>query len=71
MIKIFKTNVSDSKEVHTILQILSLNFPSMAAVNFDLEDCDNILRVDAREVCSEDIVVQLQNLGYQCIELEG
>lgn len=43
----------------------------MAAVNFDLEDCDNILRVDAREVCSEDIVVQLQNLGYQCIELEG
>ncbi len=69
MIKIFKTNVSNSNQVNDILQMLLLNFPSMAAVNFDLEDCDKILRVDALEVKPEEITIKLHTLGYQCEEI--
>lgn len=69
MIKIFKTDVSNSNQVNDIIQMLSLNFPAMAAVNFDLEDCDNILRVDALGVPPQDIVSQLHTLGYQCEEI--
>ena len=46
MIEVFKTNVSSKKHAGLLLGILHGSFPG-SNFNFDLEDCDNILRVEA------------------------
>lgn len=38
--------------------------------NFDLEDCDHILRVETCSVSVEDILRVLETSGYNCAELE-
>ena len=43
-IEVFKTNVSDAVIAQEVLAIIGENFAGYQA-NFDLNDCDNILRV--------------------------
>lgn len=38
--------------------------------NFDLEDCDHILRVEAPLVKAPQIIDSLDKLGFDCVELE-
>lgn len=38
--------------------------------NFDLEDCDHILRVETCSVLVDEIVHVLETCGYNCAELE-
>ena len=38
--------------------------------NFDLEDCDHILRVETRTLTATAIIQQLEMAGYECRELE-
>ena len=38
--------------------------------NFDLEDCDHILRVETCSVSVDEIVYILETCGYNCAELE-
>ncbi len=70
MIEVFKTNIVKKREARMILKQL-LNMLPGVAVNFDLEDCDRILRIesrsqyfDARQVC--DIVTKM---GFECLVL--
>ena len=44
MIEVFKTNIRDSLQAAFILSLIERDFPGHEA-NFDLHDCDNILRV--------------------------
>ena len=44
MVEVFKTNVRDREQADMLLEQLRKTFSSYA-VNFDLEDCDRILRV--------------------------
>ncbi len=44
MVEVFKTNVANSRDAARLLALLHQSFPDYSA-NFDLEDCDNILRV--------------------------
>ncbi|MCR9226828.1 MAG: hypothetical protein NXH90_05375 [Flavobacteriaceae bacterium] len=37
--------------------------------NFDLEDCDNILRVETKNLKAPMISLLLQNNGFHCEEL--
>ncbi|WP_430613414.1 hypothetical protein [Flavobacterium sp. JP2137] len=69
MVRIFKTDVSSAVQEYAIIQILKNTFPH-STINFDLEDCDNILRVEAIGVQSADIVRQVHTLGYQCSEID-
>ena len=46
MIEVFKTNIQSQYEAKVILEELNFQFPDYA-INFDLEDCDKILRVEA------------------------
>jgi DNA uptake protein ComE-like DNA-binding protein len=43
-IEVFKTNMSSWEEAKKLTDLLALRFPHVS-VNFDLEDCDKILRV--------------------------
>lgn len=67
MIIVFKTNcnkvVGDS-----IVRMLS-QYTHVRKVNFDFEDCDTILRVDATKNITVQISSLVKGTGYQCEEL--
>jgi len=46
MISVFKTSVTNSKEIETLKPQLDIQL-EFVKWNFDLEDCDNILRIDS------------------------
>ena len=44
MIEVFKTNVASPVQARSLLQVFHQSFPHWRA-NFDLDDCDRVLRV--------------------------
>ncbi|MCS3552465.1 MULTISPECIES: hypothetical protein [Sphingobacterium] len=65
MVQIFKTNVTNKKEAKLLAVILSKENPDYN-INFDLDDCDNILRIENVEIKNHCIITCLQELGYTC-----
>ncbi|PST82558.1 hypothetical protein C7T94_07760 [Pedobacter yulinensis] len=70
MVQIFKTNVKKRKQAQLIVLLLQRQFPSLA-VNFDLEDCDRILRVQGDDICCQSIISEMQLFGYACEHYPG
>jgi hypothetical protein len=66
MIYVFKTTVDSKSKLALATEVLSDLLPH-ANWNFDLEDCDNILRVDSPTEVSEAV---LQNDIFDCVELQ-
>ena len=69
MIEIFKTNVKNAKQAATLATILRRRLPS-AEINFDLEDCDKILRVEGEKICAVNIIHFMTSKGFECRVLE-
>lgn len=71
MIEVFCTNITCKNQAALILQKLSETF-SNCHFNFDLEDCDNILRVESknRTINVDSIVNMVRDSGYQISVLE-
>lgn len=65
MVEVFKTNVSHKRAAKRLLGVLSKQFP-MFSINFDLEDCDKILRVEGQNIPWEKIARLITENGYQC-----
>ncbi|PWT78194.1 MAG: hypothetical protein C5B59_02295 [Bacteroidetes bacterium] len=65
MIEVFKTNVSHSDEAEWLVERIHEKFRDYK-VNFDLEDCDRILRVKsfAGPVNSGYLIQLMSELGY-------
>jgi hypothetical protein len=68
MILVFKTSVSTFLEVESLKPQLDKQFPN-AKWNFDLEDCDNIFRVEGQDICSLTIVELFLKFKFNCEEL--
>jgi hypothetical protein len=66
MIYVFKTTVDSKLKLESATAILHELLPH-ALWNFDLEDCDNILRIESETEISESF---LENDIFDCIELE-
>ncbi|HET8804128.1 MAG TPA: hypothetical protein VFM72_06080 [Aequorivita sp.] len=66
---VFKTSVSGNAEVKQLQPLLNGLTHRNGSWNFDLEDCDNILRVETRAAQSEKITTLLQRQGFYCEEL--
>ncbi|WP_264534921.1 hypothetical protein [Flavobacterium sp. N1736] len=66
MIYVFKTTVDSKSKFESASALLHELLPN-ATWNFDLEDCDNILRIDSEYEISESM---LDNTIFDCIELE-
>ena len=64
---VYKTNILYPLEYH-VREMLS-QFKLIEAVDFDFEDCDNILRVEARTNISAEIATLLNSRGFSCKEL--
>ena len=65
MVEIFKTNVTDHSQAEKIIALLNLHFPCYS-VNFDLHDCDNILRVKGDSVPISEIEHLVSSAGFCC-----
>ena len=65
MIKVFKTNVEEAHEAKQIIQKLLDHFPENK-INFDLDDCDKILKVKGEKLVPRQIIALLNENGYQC-----
>jgi hypothetical protein len=68
MVEIFKTNVQDSNHAEQIVTMLSHHFPSFM-INFDLHDCDKILRVKGESIPIDEIETLVSSKGFQCTVL--
>ena len=68
MIYVFKTSISTEKEIQILKPLLNELLP-IGSWSFDLEDCDNIFRVDALIENSEEIIKLLKDNGLDCEEL--
>jgi hypothetical protein len=69
MVEVFETNVRQKKQAKMILNVLSRQFP-LFRINFDLDDCDKILRVEGENISQEKITELIAENGYQCEILE-
>lgn len=67
MILVFKTNIFSQLEIH-VKAILD-SFKQISEINFDFEDVDNILRIEASEDLTSAIELTLKSKGFYCEEL--
>ena len=65
---VFKTNVRNKKHVTEVANRLA-QFSDINRWNFDLQDKDKILRVEADDLSAKIIENTLQQAGYICEEL--
>lgn len=69
-IHIFKTNIETKANVN-ILKILFRSDPKIKQWSIDLEDIDNVLRIEAsRSLNKQDIIKKVKSKGFYCEELE-
>ena len=65
MVEVFKTDVYEEERSTIIIQKLRQYFPENK-INFDLDDCDKILRVEGENVFSGKIMELLNREGHEC-----
>ncbi|HEY0670130.1 MAG TPA: methyltransferase type 11 [Sphingobacteriaceae bacterium] len=64
-VEVFRTNVNLSKDASKIVKALNSRYPD-SKINFDLDDCDKILRIEADQdsiSCVSEIVAEH---GFEC-----
>lgn len=65
---VFKTDVTSKKKVSKVSYLLT-SFKNIEQWNFDLEDCDNILRIVSNGLSPRYIESVLHQAGIGCEEL--
>ena len=65
MVEVFKTNVQKKTQSKMLLCILSEAFPSFK-INFDLSDCDKVLRVEGDNIEALSIMILVKEKGFKC-----
>ncbi len=68
-IEIFKTDVKDAEDSNRVVKRLTTLFPE-SKINFDLDDCDRILRIEGRDFTAMQIKETVKELGFDCELLE-
>ncbi len=65
MVKVFKTNVRNSRQATFIIERLAEEFPRHK-INFDLFDFDGVLRVQGNYIRQRKIISIVTSLNYNC-----
>jgi len=68
MVAVFQTNVQHKECADKIVRSLHEQFP-LLRVNFDLDDCDKILRAEGLEIDKTEIISVVSTMNYHCLEL--
>jgi hypothetical protein len=69
MIYVFKTSVKTKIQAKKLKPPIDQILPK-AKWNFDLDDCDKVLRIDSEENIILPIINLLKNHNFDCEELE-
>jgi NurA-like 5'-3' nuclease len=69
MIEVFRTNINKPSVAKNIRKQLIENFPE-SSFNFDIQDCDKILRVKSTNNINEKVIDFIKSSGYLCEVLE-
>ncbi|OYX27053.1 MAG: hypothetical protein B7Z06_04820 [Flavobacteriales bacterium 32-35-8] len=72
MVEVFKTNITKQKQSKQILEKLNQSFPKYN-IDFDLEDCDNILRIEnpIGDVLNDHVIKLISEVGFYIEPLRG
>ena len=65
MVEVFKTDVDDIELSNKLIGQLLEYFPD-TLINFDMDDCDKVLRVEGEVIVIEKIIEILNANGYCC-----
>lgn len=65
VIEVFKTNVLLGEDAALIIEAWKAEFPG-SAINFDLDDCDRILRVRAHQQVIPYVAHLVKQYGFEC-----
>jgi hypothetical protein len=69
MIEVFKTNVEEIYQAKNLVDLLLQHFPG-SKINFDLHDCDKILRVEGDNFATDQVMILVERNGFVCEVLE-
>jgi hypothetical protein len=69
MIEVFKTDVKKVSQAKKVTALLLDHFPC-SKINFDLQDCDKVPRVEGEHFIIEKIIEVIKENGYECAVLE-
>jgi len=69
MVEVFKTNVQKKSQSKMLLSVLYEIFPSFK-INFDLSDCDKVLRVEGDDIKTLRIMILVKEYGFKCEVLD-
>ncbi|TWR29784.1 hypothetical protein FPZ43_07975 [Mucilaginibacter pallidiroseus] len=64
-VAVFKTNVKRRAQADRLLSLLNQSNPG-CRINFDLDDCDKILRVEGNTLCCNKLIQLLKFNGHAC-----
>ena len=69
MVEVFETDVQQVYQANAILNELRKHFPE-SEINFDLDDCDKILRIEGLSFITDQVRELLNKKGFKCRLLE-
>ena len=69
MVEVFVTNVRRVATAQEIVALLLENFPD-SKINFDLEDCDKVLRVEGENFHAGKVMMLVNETGFHCQIME-
>ncbi|MBO9619758.1 MAG: hypothetical protein J7539_12070 [Niabella sp.] len=69
MVEVCKTNVQGYHDSMAMLSILKQKFPELV-MNFDLEDCDRILRIEGDRIFIAAIINEMRLKDFICEPLQ-
>jgi hypothetical protein len=72
IVKVFKTDVEDQQAARLVIHLLQQAFLHYR-INFDLDDCDRILRIESQQepIDEGDIQMFIARCGHHCEPLKG
>jgi hypothetical protein len=62
MVEVFATNINTKSQADQVRQKMVELFPG-THINFDVDDCDHILRMEGKNICVTEIMQWLQCQG--------
>jgi len=65
MVEVFKTNIKKKYQCQVVTKAV-LKYNPHYKINFDLEDCDRVLRIEAFNIDNNDIISLLGEYGFEC-----
>ena len=69
MIEVFKTNVQEVSQANKMVALLLEHFPG-SRINFDMHDCDKVLRVEGNDFIPVKVMALVNENGFHCTPLQ-